>query len=84
MRRGIREKGRPSASRDSSRPADGQNVGGTPVAISAPVPPNNLLVSGRVLLFLPSLVAAIGLNEALVLQQVRYHLVHAGRDSPVV
>ncbi len=42
--------------------------------MSAPVPPNNLLVSGRVLLFLPSLVAAIGLNEALVLQQVRYYL----------
>jgi hypothetical protein len=39
-----------------------------------PLPASNLLASGRVLLFLPSLVTAIGLNEAIVLQQIRYHL----------
>ena len=39
-----------------------------------PLPASNLLIGGRTLLLLPSLVAAVGLNEAIVLQQVRYRL----------
>lgn len=35
---------------------------------------STLLVPGRTLLFLPSLVTALGLNEAIALQQIRYRL----------
>jgi DNA-binding PadR family transcriptional regulator len=38
------------------------------------LPLSTLLVPGRTLLFLPSLVTAIGLNEAIALQQLRYRL----------
>jgi hypothetical protein len=39
-----------------------------------PLPANNLLIADRPLLVLPRLVAFVGLNEAIVLQQVRYWL----------
>lgn len=39
-----------------------------------PLPASRLLVGGRRLLLLPRLVDLIGLNEAIVLQQVRYYL----------
>lgn len=39
-----------------------------------PLPPSKALLGGRTLLLLPSLVGMIGLNEAIVLQQVRYRL----------
>lgn len=38
------------------------------------LPSTNMLIGGRTLLFLPSLVKAIGINEAVALQQVRYRL----------
>jgi len=44
------------------------------VTVDSALPPSTLLVPGRTLLFLPSLVSAIGLNEAIALQQVRYRL----------
>src|SRR5262245_36204870 len=39
-----------------------------------PLPASRLLVSGRRLLLLPRLIPLVGLNEAIVLQQVRYYL----------
>lgn len=39
-----------------------------------PLPASNILIGGRTLLLLPTLVALVGLNEAIVLQQVRYRL----------
>ena len=39
-----------------------------------PLPPSNLLIADRPLLVMPRLVAFVGLNEAIVLQQVRYWL----------
>jgi hypothetical protein len=39
-----------------------------------PLPASRLLVGGRRLLLLPRLVELLGLNEAIVLQQVRYYL----------
>lgn len=39
-----------------------------------PLPASRLLVGGRRLLLLPRLVGLVGLNEAIVLQQVRYYL----------
>jgi len=51
-----------------------------------PLPASNVLLGGRTLLLLPTLVGMVGLNEAIVLQQVRYRLgddlrphVHEGR-----
>jgi len=45
--------------------------GGPPLP---PLPASRLLVGGRRLLLLPRLVDLVGLNEAIVLQQVRYYL----------
>ncbi len=39
-----------------------------------PLPPSNLLIVGRAIPLMPRLVQLIGLNEAIVLQQVRYLL----------
>src|SRR3954454_24572314 len=39
-----------------------------------PLPASRLLVAGRRLLLLPRLIPLVGLNEAIVLQQVRYYL----------
>jgi hypothetical protein len=39
-----------------------------------PLPASKVLLGGRTLLLLPSLVGMVGLNEAIVLQQVRYRL----------
>jgi len=39
-----------------------------------PLPASNVLLGGRTLLLLPTLVGMVGLNEAIVLQQVRYRL----------
>jgi len=39
-----------------------------------PLPASRLLVGGRRLLLLPRLVGIVGLNEAIVLQQIRYYL----------
>lgn len=41
---------------------------------SPPLPASNVLLGGRLLLLLPTLVGMVGLNEAIVLQQVRYRL----------
>lgn len=38
------------------------------------LPTSNVLLGGRTLLLLPTLVGMVGLNEAIVLQQVRYRL----------
>jgi len=39
-----------------------------------PLPASRLLIGGRRLLLLPRLIGLVGLNEAIVLQQVRYYL----------
>ena len=39
-----------------------------------PLPANRLLVGGRRLLLLPRLVSLVGMNEGIILQQVRYYL----------
>ena len=57
---------RPSGS--ARRPTTG---GGSPLPH---LPASRLLVGGRRLLLLPRLVDLVGLNEAIVLQQVRYYL----------
>jgi len=44
------------------------------VSVAPALPSSTLLVPGRTLLFLPSLVTALGLNEAIALQQIRYRL----------
>lgn len=48
--------------------------GGVAGSSLPPLPASRLLVGGRRLLLLPRLVDLIGLNEAIVLQQVRYYL----------
>ena len=44
------------------------------MSVAPALPSSTLLVPGRTLLFLPSLVTALGLNEAIALQQIRYRL----------
>ena len=59
--------------RHATSPPSHQSAGDGGVTLP-PLPLTNLLIADRPLLVLPRLVAFVGLNEAIVLQQIRYWL----------